>query len=64
MLRDDGKDIAAIVSSPRVRAILPGKVGQVDAVSLSLTAMNELAAEAAANGLTEEKLAELLKQPD
>ena len=29
-----------------------------------LKGMNELAAEAAANGLTEEKLAELLKLPD
>ena len=29
-----------------------------------LKAMNELAAEAAANGLTEEKLADLLKQSD
>lgn len=29
-----------------------------------LSVMDELAAEAAANGLTEEKLAELLRQPD
>ena len=29
-----------------------------------LKSMNDLAAEAAANGLTEEKLAELLEQPD
>ena len=58
VLRDDGKDVAAIVSS-REYALF--RKWQVDGL---LTAMNELAAEAAANGLTEEKLAELLKQPD
>lgn len=58
VLRDDGKDVATIVSS-REYALF--RKWQVDGL---LTAMNELAAEAAANGLTEEKLAELLKQPD
>ncbi len=38
----------------------PPKHGEIS----GLAAMNALAAEAAANGLTEEKLAELLKQPD
>ena len=58
VLRDDGKDVAAIVSS-REYALF--RKWLVDGL---MTAMNELAAEAAANGLTEEKLAELLKQPD
>jgi Asp-tRNA(Asn)/Glu-tRNA(Gln) amidotransferase B subunit len=58
VLRDDGKDVAAIVSS-REYALF--RKWLVDGLT---TAMNELAAEAAANGLTEEKLAELLKQPD
>ena len=51
---DDGKDVATIVSS-REYALF--RKWQVDGL---LTAMNELAAEAAGNGLTEEKLAELL----
>ncbi len=58
VLRDDGKDVATIIPS-REYALF--RQWQVDGL---LKARDELAAEAAANGLTEEKLAELLKQPD
>ena len=58
VLRDDDKDVATIVSS-REYALF--RQWRVDGL---LKAMDKLAAEAAASGLTEEKLAELLKQPD
>lgn len=58
VLRDDGKDVATIVPS-REYALF--RQWRVDGL---LKVMDELAAEAAANGLTEEKLAELLKQSD
>jgi hypothetical protein len=58
VLRDDGKDVATVVS-PREYALF--RQWRVDGL---LKAMDKVAAEAAANGLTEERLAELLKQPD
>jgi hypothetical protein len=48
-----------VVVSPEEYARL--RQSRVEAL---LKAMDKVAAEAAANGLTEEKLAELLKQPD
>jgi hypothetical protein len=58
LLHDKGKYVATIISSQEYARF---RQWQVDGL---LKAMDELAAEAAANGLTEEKLAELLKQPD
>ncbi len=58
VLRDDGKDVAAIVSSREYALFHKWRGDRL------LKAMDELAAQAASNGLTEEKLAELLRQPD
>jgi hypothetical protein len=58
VLRDDKSDVAMILPPEEY-----ARFRQWRAEGL-LAAMNALAAEAAANGLTEEKLAELLKQPD
>jgi len=55
----EGKVDAAVVVSPEEYARL--RQSRVEAL---LKAMDKVAAEAAANGLPEEKLAELLKQPD
>lgn len=55
----DGEGEAAVVVSPEEYARL--RQSRADGL---LKIMDKLAAEAAANGLTEEKLAELLKQPD
>lgn len=55
----EGKVDAAVVVSPEEYARL--RQSRVEAL---LEAMDKVATEAAANGLTEEKLAELLKQPD
>jgi hypothetical protein len=58
VLRDDDVDVAMIISPEEYRRF---RKWQIDGL---LKARNDLAAEAAANGLTEEKLAELLSQPD
>jgi PHD/YefM family antitoxin component YafN of YafNO toxin-antitoxin module len=58
VLRDDKTDVAMILSPEEY-----ARFRQLRAEGL-LQAMNELAAEAAANGLTEKRLAELLKQTD
>lgn len=58
VLRDDGKDVATIVPSQEYALFRRWRTDGL------LRAMDKVAAEAAANGLTEEKLAELLKQPD
>ena len=58
VLRDDNADVAMILSPEEYARFRRWRSEGL------LKAMNELAAEAAANGLTEEKLAELLKLPD
>jgi hypothetical protein len=58
VLRDDEPNVAMILSPEEY-----ARFRQWRSEGL-LKAMNDLAAEAAANGLTEEKLAKLLKQSD
>ena len=58
VLREGGAD-TAVVLSPDEYARL--RKSRSDAL---IKVMDKVAAEAAANGLTEEKLEELLKQPD
>lgn len=57
VLRDDKTDIAMILSPEEYARFRSWRLEGLR------KAMNEVAAEAAANGLTEGKLAELLKQP-
>jgi hypothetical protein len=58
ILRDKEIDVAMILSPDEYERFRRWRVEGL------LKSMNDLAAEAAANGLTEEKLAELLEQPD
>lgn len=58
VLRDGEFDTAVVVSPEEYARLRQWRVEGL------LKAMDKVAAEAAANGLTEEKLAELLKQPD
>jgi hypothetical protein len=58
VLRDDKADVAMILSPEEYVRFRQWRSEGL------LKAMNELAAEAAANELTEEKLAELLRLPD
>lgn len=58
VLRDDQADVAMVLSPEEYARFRQRRVEGLE------KAMRELAAEAAANGLTEDKLAELLKQPD
>jgi hypothetical protein len=58
VLRDQEGDVAMILSPEEYARFRSWRAAGL------LKAMNDLAAEAAANGLTEEKLAELLKQPE
>ena len=58
VLRDGKADIAMVLSPEEYARFRKWRAEGL------LQAMNELAAEAAANGLSEEKLADLLKQPD
>jgi antitoxin Phd len=58
VLRDGTVDTAVVVSSEEYARLQQWRIEGL------LKAMDKVAAEAAANGLTEEKLAELLKQPD
>lgn len=58
VLSDDGEDRAAIVPSREYELFRQWRTDGL------LKAMDKLAEEAASNGLTEEKLAELLKQSD
>jgi hypothetical protein len=58
VLRDDGKDVATVLSPQEYALFRQWRTDRL------LKTMDKIAAEAAANGLTEEKLAELLKQPD
>jgi hypothetical protein len=58
MLREGSADVLAVISAEEYVRF---RQWQVDGL---LKVMDKVAAEAAANGLTEEKLAELLKQPD
>ena len=58
VLRDGKSDVAAVVPSQEYERFRRWRVEGL------MKAMDKLAAEAASNGLTEEKLAELLKQPD
>jgi hypothetical protein len=58
MLREGSSDVLAVISADEYARF---RQWQVDGL---LEVMDKVAAEAAANGLTEEKLAELLKQPD
>jgi hypothetical protein len=58
MLRDGSADVLAVISADEYARF---RQWQVDGL---LEIMDRVAAEAAANGLTEEKLAGLLKQPD
>ena len=58
MLREGSADVLAVISADEYARF---RQWQVDGL---LEVMDRVASEAAANGLTEEKLAELLKQPD
>jgi PHD/YefM family antitoxin component YafN of YafNO toxin-antitoxin module len=58
VLRDDEADVAAIVPAEEYTRFRQWRVDGLRA------AMDRVAAEAAANGLTEERLAELLEQPN
>lgn len=58
MLREGSSDVLAVISAEEYARF---RQWQIDGL---LEVMDKVAAEAAANGLTEEKLAELLKQPD
>lgn len=58
VLRDGKVDAAVVVSAEEYARLRQSRADGL------LKAMDKLAAEAAANGLTEEKLAELLRQPD
>jgi hypothetical protein len=58
MLREGSSNVLAVISAEEYARF---RQWQVDGL---LKVMDKVAAEAAANGLTEEKLAELLKQPD
>ena len=58
MLREGSADVLAVISADEYARF---RQWQVDGL---LEVMDKVAAEAAANELTEEKLAELLKQPD
>jgi hypothetical protein len=58
VLRDDGEDVATVLSPQEYALFRQWRTDRL------LKTMDKIAAEAAANGLTEEKLAELLKQPD
>jgi hypothetical protein len=58
MLREGSSDVLAVISADEYARF---RQWQVDGL---LEVMDKVAAEAAANGLTEEKLAELLNQPD
>lgn len=58
VLREDAADVAMVLSPDEYARFRKWRTAEL------LSVMDELAAEAAANGLTEEKLAELLRQPD
>jgi hypothetical protein len=58
VLRDEEVDVAMILSPEEYRRFRKWRIDGL------LKSMNDLAAEAAANGLTEEKLAELLNEPE
>lgn len=58
VLRDEEIDVAMILSPEEYKRFRRWRTDGL------LKSMNDLAAEAAANGLTEERLAELLDKPD
>jgi hypothetical protein len=58
VLREGKADVAAVVSPEEYERFRQWRVEGL------MKIMDRVAAEAAANGLTEDKLAELLKQPD
>lgn len=58
VLRDEEVDVAMILSPEEYKRFRRWRIDGL------LKSVNDLAAEAAANGLTEEKLAELLDKPD
>ena len=58
MLREGADDVLALIPAQEYERF---RQWQVDSL---IRVMDKVAAEAAANGLTEEKLAELLSQPD
>ena len=58
VLREGKATVAAVVSSEEYERFRQWRVEGL------MKVMDEIATQAAANGLTEEKLAELLKQPD